>query len=690
MSYESPIEDNRIIIDAWLAEIEASCAIENKAECREFLGRYLAIILDSLIKPDSKSITYLKKSLRDGFLSYCSLDQIFRMHLTLKSVLEKHIARNLSCTPDGCNPNLLLIFYQIDKYFLKITELFNSQFNIVLSYYKNRYTRLAESISEIIYNLSPRGDFKYISPSIEKTLNIATAKLQTIHDLVDCMPQGDGDKYLEQFAGQIEHKTEQTGELRLINRKEGRVRHFINHSFPIMDSHGNMIHLEGTLLDITELRESEIKCREIFNSANDTFLVIAADGKIVEGNAQATAMYGYSYEELLNLNIRDLVHPDFHAVLYKNMHTDGKFQAETVHLRKDGTPINIEVRGTSIDFEGKKRFLAVIRDVTERKQAEIALQGAYDRLEERVKERTMELAEINQELHNEIAERKRVEEALKVSEEQFRTLFENTGFDGIVIVNPQTRKFVLPNPRMCELTGYSKEEICNMGVPDIHPPESLPFVFEEFRKIMTGEVKVNKDIPVLRKDGKVIYCDISASWSHYAGQNLIVGIFRDITEQKQTREALRKEKERFQSYLDIAGVMFVGLNADGTISLVNKKVCEISGYSENEIIGKDFTFFMPDEYVEQTRELLAKVISGEIEPPEYYETPMLIKDGRERITAWKTTVLRDDKGKIIATLSSGEDITERKLVETELDKYRHHLEELVEKRTAEHRQAEDL
>jgi PAS domain S-box-containing protein len=153
---------------------------------------------------------------------------------------------------------------------------------------------------------------------------------------------------------------------------------------------------------------------------------------------------------------------------------------------------------------------------------------------------------------------------------------------------------------------------------------------------------------------------------------------------KRTEEALRIEKSRAEVYFDIAGVIFVVLEADQRVSLVNKKGCEILGYTREEIVGKNwFDAFLPAWERDRVKAGFVKLIAGEIEPIEYFENPVLTRNGDERIIAWHNTVLRNEEGHIVATLSSGEDITERKRAVEALQAAHEELERRVEERTAE-------
>ncbi|MDD5611395.1 MAG: PAS domain S-box protein, partial [Candidatus Omnitrophica bacterium] len=140
---------------------------------------------------------------------------------------------------------------------------------------------------------------------------------------------------------------------------------------------------------------------------------------------------------------------------------------------------------------------------------------------------------------------------------------------------------------------------------------------------------------------------------------LITGI---VTEQnKEAHKKLLQEKEIAQRYLDIAGVMFVVINTDERVALINKRGCDLLGYTQDEIIGKNwFDNFVPEKTRNEMRSVFRRIMAGEIGLFGYFENPILTRSREERIISWYNTVNRNEAGEIIATLSSGLDITERK------------------------------
>lgn len=122
-----------------------------------------------------------------------------------------------------------------------------------------------------------------------------------------------------------------------------------------------------------------------------------------------------------------------------------------------------------------------------------------------------------------------------------------------------------------------------------------------------------------------------------------------------------------EKYFSVAEVMLVVINSDQTVNRINQKGCEVLGYKEKEIVGKNwFDNFLPKEIREDIKAIFNKLIKGKLKLVEYFENHVLTKSGKEKIIAWHNTILKDEAGKIVCTISSGEDITERKRIEEEI------------------------
>jgi PAS domain S-box-containing protein len=147
----------------------------------------------------------------------------------------------------------------------------------------------------------------------------------------------------------------------------------------------------------------------------------------------------------------------------------------------------------------------------------------------------------------------------------------------------------------------------------------------------------------------------------------VLSLIHNINKRKEAERVIWEEKEKAKKYLDIVGVILVVINKDQKVSLVNKKGCEILGWKEKEILGKNwFDYFITENMKHEVKNVFNKLMAGEKESFEYFENPIVTKRGEERIVAWHNTILTDESGNIIGVLSSGEDITERKVMEKAL------------------------
>jgi PAS domain S-box-containing protein len=147
----------------------------------------------------------------------------------------------------------------------------------------------------------------------------------------------------------------------------------------------------------------------------------------------------------------------------------------------------------------------------------------------------------------------------------------------------------------------------------------------------------------------------------------VLCLIHNINKRKEAERVIGEEKEKAKKYLDVAGVILVVINKDQKVNLVNKKGCEILGWEEKEIIGKNWVdYFIRENMKDKVKNVFNKLMAGEKVQFEYFENPIVTKRGEERIVAWHNTILTDESGNITGVLSSGEDITERKAMEKAL------------------------
>ena len=147
-----------------------------------------------------------------------------------------------------------------------------------------------------------------------------------------------------------------------------------------------------------------------------------------------------------------------------------------------------------------------------------------------------------------ITERKRAEEELRQSNQQFHTIYDGI-VEGLLITDIETKRIRRVNAPFCRMLGYSEKELVGMSIPDLHPPEEVPNDLQRFQAAAEGRVSINEDRPVLRKDGSVFYADILGHPIVYEGKPCLLALFRDITERKHAQEALAKQHRTLKHLL---------------------------------------------------------------------------------------------------------------------------------------------
>jgi PAS domain S-box-containing protein/putative nucleotidyltransferase with HDIG domain len=196
-------------------------------------------------------------------------------------------------------------------------------------------------------------------------------------------------------------------------------------------------------------------------------------------------------------------------------------------------------------------------------------------------------------------------------------------------------------------------------------------LFQQHRnKLFETRLPQACEMRMVRKDGSLIWVLVEGIVAKDArsGKAVCLATMSDITRQKKAEESLHHERDRAQGYLDTVETIIVSLNTEGMITAINRKGCQLFGYREDEIIGQLwFSTCLPQpDGMDNVYPYFLKLITGELEAAEYFENPIITRSGELREIAWHNALLRDEKGQIIGTLSSGDDITERKKVEEAL------------------------
>jgi PAS domain S-box-containing protein len=241
--------------------------------------------------------------------------------------------------------------------------------------------------------------------------------------------------------------------------------------------------------------------------------------------------------------------------------------------------------------------------------------------------------------------------------------------EGGVLAMDNDSRITFFNRSAEEITGFTKEEAlgkkCCEVLKSAVCEDSCPLkeVVEKEKPVFSYEVALTN------KSGKQVPVNITTAPLRDKDGTIIGAVenFRDLTQHKGLWGKLREERNKAQQYLNIAGVIIMAITEKGIVSLINRKGCQVLGYSEDEILGKNwYDLCVPEADREERKRVFQQVMAGEREEAEDYENTIVNKQGEERIIAWHNTTLRDENGNIIGTLSSGEDVTVRKQTEEEL------------------------
>jgi len=435
-------------------------------------------------------------------------------------------------------------------------------------------------------------------------------------------------------------------------------------AYPVFDEDGRVEQVIYTALDITArklaeeaLAESEERYRLLTESMSDVIWISDKDLRFTYVSPSVERFIGYTPEELIGKTILDHLVPSYVETAAKKFiemlagedsgttASSKSREVEVQRVHKDGSIAWGEVTITLLrDEQGKiTGALGVTRDITERKRAEKALQE---------------------------------------SEEKFRAIFDHA-FQFIGLMSPDGT-LLEANRSALEFARLKESAVIGKRFWETHWWEHSKELREQLRRAVAkaaGGDFARFEAFHPGVDGEIHFVDISITpVKNQAGQTvLLIPEGRDITERKRAEKQLLEERDKAQKYLDLAGVLFVVIDADQRIRLLNRKSCEVLGCKEEEVLGKNwFDIFLPERFRNDVEEGFKQLMAGDIEPMEYYENPVLTRSGQERIILWHNTALRDQDGRITATLSSGEDITDRKQAAQELweseEKYRSILE----------------
>lgn len=491
---------------------------------------------------------------------------------------------------------------------------------------EERYRSLFEDSYDWVYVSDFKGNFLDANPVALKEMGYTKDELKNLN-FANILEKGQLLKAFKETRA-IKKVGKQTDFLEYkVKRKDGSIVH-LETMASLLYKDGKPYAVQGIARDITnrknyeeELKNNEEKLRTILGTVREGITFSDKTGKFEIFNDEMKRLTGYTHEEANKCS-------DFSKLLYptdkdreKALDVLNKLtkpgdinETETKIITKDGKTRNMLVSTVIVRYNDKDMFLSSYRDITDRKKAE---------------------------------------ESIRDSEERYRALFESIN-DGVIIADVTTKQFKYVNPAICEMLGYTEEELTKMKLEDIHPDYFSNDASKGFDDHSYGSKHISESTPLIKKNGSTIYADVSATSIKIKGERFNVGIFRDTTER------LKKEAEllKFSKAIQQSQTSVIITDDKANIEYINPRFEEVSGYRKAEIIGKNTNILKSGNNPKETYDELWKTISsGNIWKGE------LLNKKKNGETYWEhviITPIKNTEGKITNFVASKEDITQRK------------------------------
>jgi PAS domain S-box-containing protein len=456
---------------------------------------------------------------------------------------------------------------------------------------------------------------------------------------------------------------------------------YLSNLYPIRDRQNEPYAICGMATNITSLKRAQkqltqliqlqqiafaeiLRSRQtltnVLESIAQSFVAMDREWQFTYINRQAGELLQQRPESLMGKYVwaefSYVVGTPVHQAMYQALETQQPFQIEQ-YFEQLGKKwfehwIYPSPEGVAVFFQ----------DITARKQNEEELRIYREELEALVQQRTAELTEANIQLQQELKERERAEAALSQSERQYRTITENSR--DLILRHDRELNFLYVNPVFEKLTGTPAKDwigknLMNMGFPSNINQQIADACEAVFN---TGKANILEHQAPSPHGWKIFQALIVPEFDDRHMVESVLISTRDVTEFKENEALIQEAERRWRSLLDNVQLVVVGLNLQGEVEYINPFFLELTGYKAAEVMGHGwFELFLPKSQQKMVLKAFEEHIEQEFHP--YFQNAIVTKAGEERTISWNNTQLRNPQGEVIGTMSIGEDITERFLLE---------------------------
>ncbi|KAK3279432.1 hypothetical protein CYMTET_12687 [Cymbomonas tetramitiformis] len=441
-------------------------------------------------------------------------------------------------------------------------------------------------------------------------------------------------------------------EFALITKDHARVEVLLN-ATPRRDKDGAIIGVVGVGQDITKRKKAEVEkdriaqdLRALIDTANAPIFGIDKHGNVNEWNNKAAQITHFTQQEVMGHN---LVH-EFITSEYKR----------AVAYVLDSALRGLESANFEFPlFTKEGERVEVLLNATPRRDAKGQIVGVVG-------------------VGQEITDRKKAEEELERIANDSRELIETAnapifGIDKDGMVNEWNRKAM-------SITGYSKSEVLKRSLVDeFITSEYKQAVREVLDRALRGQETANFEFPLFTKDGERVDVLLNATSRHDKNGEVtgVVGVGQDITERKKAEGELQRVAEDLRALIDTANAPIFGIDKDGLVNEWNNMAAQITRYTKREVMGRSLVEeFITSEYKKEVGRVLDNALRGR--ETANFEFPLFTKDGQRVDVLLNATTRRDVSGSIVGVVGVGQDITERKKFEGELERVAKDLRALID------------